>query len=367
VTTKDAGASVDELLDSSNLAQALESDRFRHFLDHIPFGIAVADLPGSERITYANPEFERLTGLSVDAVTDQTWAVVEGSSVLDADGSDEGQPLAKAIVDREEYLGIFEIGAGADCRFVDVWSNLIENDDSRPVYRLVAIAETMRQDAPDGDDLRQQLEEKDTLLRELQHRVKNNLQMITALIRLEARAASDSKPGGEAFERLAGRIQSLSLLYNSLENPNAEGTVDLGTYLGEIASNVMKAHAVGGIRLALEVDSWPVSVNVAMPAGLVVNELMTNALKYAFVGREGGTITIKSLVDKSGCTVTVADNGIGLQDGAEWPRAGKLSALIVHSLRENAKAKVTVDGRPGEGMQVTLFFKRRDAEPGTAA
>src|SRR5690606_14798063 len=113
-------------------------------------------------------------------------------------------PLAKAIVDREEYLGIFEIGAGADCRFVDVWSNLIENDDSRPVYRLVALAETMRQDAPDGDDLRQQLEEKDTLLRELQHRVKNNLQMITALIRLEARAASDSKPGGEAFERLAG-------------------------------------------------------------------------------------------------------------------------------------------------------------------
>jgi hypothetical protein len=104
------------------------------------------------------------------------------------------------------------------------------------------------------------------LLRELQHRVKNNLQMITALIRLEARNLPDDATGSR-FDRLAGRIEALALLYRSLsDDANAE-TIDLGVYLSEIASAVMRAHAPEGIRLDLKVDTWPVSVNVAMPTG----------------------------------------------------------------------------------------------------
>ena len=72
--------------------------------------------------------------------------------------------------------------------------------------------------------------------------------------------------------------------------------IDLGVYLSQIASAVMRSHAVEGIRLDLKVDTYPVSVNVAMPTGLVVNELLTNALKHAFAGRDGGTITLHSLV-----------------------------------------------------------------------
>jgi two-component sensor histidine kinase len=86
-------------------------------------------------------------------------------------------------------------------------------------------------------------------------------------------------------------------------------SIDLGIYLSQIASAVMKAHAVEGVRLDLKVDTWPVSINVAMPTGLVVNELLTNALKHAFSERSGGTITLRSLVDETGCQVTVADDG----------------------------------------------------------
>ena len=114
----------------------------------------------------------------------------------------------------------------------------------------------------------------------------------------------------------------------------------------------MRAHAVEGIRLDLKVDAYPVSVNVAMPAGLVVNELLTNALKHAFVGRDSGTITLHSLVDGNGCRVVVTDDGVGLPDGAEWPKRGKLGALIVESLRENAKAGLEVESAPGQGTRV---------------
>src|SRR4051794_38476739 len=131
--------------------------------------------------------------------------------------------------------------------------------------------------------------------------------------------------------------------YRSLSNAPATDSVDLGSYLSEIASSVMRVHASEGIRLDLKVDSWPVSVNVAMPTGLVVNELLTNSLKHAFVGRDGGTISLHSIVDKDGCCVVIADDGVGLPEGVEWPRPGRLGALIVRSLRENAKANLKVE------------------------
>jgi two-component sensor histidine kinase len=190
--------------------------------------------------------------------------------------------------------------------------------------------------------------------------VKNNLQMITALIRLEARNMPDDA-SQKGFDRLAGRVEALALLYRSLSTDDQEQAVDLGVYLSEIASAVMHAHAVEGIHLNLQVDTWPVSINVAMPAGLLVNELLTNALKYAFQGRNGGTITLHSLVDGYGCRVMVSDDGVGLAPGVRWPEPGKLSAMIMRSLRDNAKARVEVASTPGNGMRVTIFFARADA------
>jgi two-component sensor histidine kinase len=90
---------------------------------------------------------------------------------------------------------------------------------------------------------------------------------------------------------------------------------------------------------------------------------MTNALKHAFVGRDGGTIKLKSLVDDTGCRITVSDDGVGLGPNAVWPRPGKLSALIVQSLRQNARAHVSVESSPDKGTKVQIFFARSEAAP----
>jgi two-component sensor histidine kinase len=100
-----------------------------------------------------------------------------------------------------------------------------------------------------------------------------------------------------------------------------------------------------------------------MPAGLVVNELLTNALKHAFKGRDGGTITLQSLSDGVGCRVLVADDGVGLPRGTEWPQRGRLGALIVHSLRENANASLEVESSPGNGTRATIVFTRAASAP----
>jgi two-component sensor histidine kinase len=348
---------IEQILDSPDLAVALESDRFKQFLDQVPVAIAVSKLAAVERVVYTNVEFERLVGRPSAEMVGGDWSSLPG----EAAHAQEPRPLARAIDEERDYIGSFVISDSEEARTVDAWSNMIEDDDGTPVFRLVALVETATRDISTLDELQEQVNEKDVQLRELQHRVRNNLQMITALIRVEARGVTDHSTG-EGFDRLAGRVEALGLLYRSLES-TAGDSVDLGIYLSEIASAVMRAHAVEGIRLDMKVDTWPASIDVAMPAGLVVNELMTNALKHAFDGRDGGTITLRSTTDPSGCQVIVADDGVGLPEGVSWPRPGKLSALIVSSLLQNAKASLNVKSAPGDGVQVIITFTCEDASP----
>ncbi|MGH6879144.1 MAG: ATP-binding protein, partial [Rhizomicrobium sp.] len=181
-----------------------------------------------------------------------------------------------------------------------------------------------------------------------------------ALIRLEARNAPTGAPTAN-FDRLAGRIGSLGLLYQLLSEAAAHDRIDLGAYLSEIASAAMRAHAPEGVRLNMKVDAFPVALNVAMPAGLIVNELLTNALKHAFEGRDAGTVTLHALADNKCCRVVVADDGVGFPEGVEWPRRGKLGSLIVQSLRENAKADLDFESEPGKGVRIAIVFTREAA------
>ncbi|MDB5456580.1 MAG: histidine kinase [Caulobacter sp.] len=355
----DKDGQIDQLLSTPDLAGALESDRFRQFLDQVPIAIAVSELQPVERIVYANLEFERLTGQTAAALEGQPWTALPGHTTP---SGDEPRVLSAVMVDEQDYIGVFEFGADGETRAVEAWSNLIQDDDGAPVFRMLALVGAARGRDVDHDAYEQRIRDKDVLLLELQHRVANNLQMITALIRIEARNVPEDATD-QRFDRLAGRVEALGLLYRSLSDEGRVETIDLGVYLSQVASAVMSAHAVEGIHLDLQVDTWPVSINVAMPAGLVVNELLTNALKHAFTGRKGGAITLHSLVDAKGCRVIVADDGVGLASGAVWPRPGKLSNLIVQSLRQNANARVEVESSPGGGMRVTVFFARADAQP----
>jgi two-component sensor histidine kinase len=345
---------VEKLLETPDLATALESEQFKKFLDQVPIAIAVSDLNAGERVVYANPEFERLSGIKAASLTRDHWRALQGTDLHQKDRS-----LSLAVVEETDFVGTFRLERDAESAppLVDVYSNLIEDDGGKVCFRLVALVDvSAHRDVDDAQSIEQRLQEKDMLLRELQHRVKNNLQMITALIRMETRnaAVSDDK----RFERLAGRVDALSILYQTLSTDELKDEVDLGVYLSQIASAVMASHAVEGIRLNLKVDTYPVSINVAMPTGLVVNELLTNALKHAFAGRDGGTITLQSIVTGDGCCVIIADDGVGLPAGETWPKPGKLGALIARSLTENAKAQFDVRSSVGEGTKITIAFKR---------
>jgi two-component sensor histidine kinase len=341
---------IDTLLASPEFIEALQSEHFRAFLDHLPVGIVVAKrVRDEERIIYANDAFRRLTAIDPEAIKGRRWSILDKIGR----GGEPDAPLGRAIADGDEFLGSFRVSIAADgagSSSVEAYVTKVERGDDDGDFRLVVLIHVTDRDAVDRDELGRQLRDKDMLLREIQHRVRNSLQIVTALVRLEARNARQGRTPD--FETIASRIEALSILYDALSASADEPVVDLGEYLSSIATAAMRSHGRDGILLDMKVESCRVSINVAMPAGLVVNELMTNAFKHAFSGRESGTITLRCLRSDDRCSVVIADDGTGLPPGTTWPPEGKISALIVRSLEENAGTKVVVGSVPGEGTRV---------------
>lgn len=236
--TSDTGKpeAVEQLLDTPELATALESEQFKKFLDQVPIAIAVSDLIETERVVYANPEFEKLSGLKAASLARKNWAALSGTGIREQ----KDRALAESVINETDFVGTFRLerGVGGPA-VVDAYSNLIVDDDGKTCFRLVALVDVSSH-GEEAPSVEERVREKDTLLRELQHRVKNNLQMITALIRLETRNAAE--PDQKRFERLAGRVDALAILYQALSNDEQKDEVDLGIYLSQIASAVMASH-----------------------------------------------------------------------------------------------------------------------------
>src|SRR3954471_2632049 len=137
-------------------------------------------------------------------------------------------------------------------------------------------------------ELRSAVADKERLLRELQHRVKNNLQTVTSLVRLQERRSRSAEARRE-LRSVGRRIEVLSLVYEKLYDAGEVERVDLGTYLGELGAGLLRLHAgeTPGVRLRTEVESLVVPLDKAVPLGLIANEFVTNSFKYAFAGGPG--------------------------------------------------------------------------------
>jgi PAS domain S-box-containing protein len=349
---------INELFESTDLKQALDTEEFRVFLDHIPIAIAVSKhVHGDQRIIYANLCCENLTGQSCADLIGKSWSCLDSFRLED----EPHLVFSEALKSGEEFVGTF-MREEPKLAIVEAYCGVIENDEPDKSYHIVAFIDVTQRERAQREEFARKLRDKDLLLRELQHRVKNNLQLITALIRLDARNERNGDRGN--LDRLAGRIEALQLLYQDLTAEHLGQMVDLGYYVGQIASAVTHTYAVDGIRLDLKVDHAPVSINIAMPVGLLVNELLTNAFKHAFNGRETGLITVRCLHEQEdGYQIVVADDGIGLPDDVSWPVPGKLGALILQSLRENAKTDFKVESAPGKGMRVTIELLHKPTLP----
>jgi PAS domain S-box-containing protein len=207
------------------------------------------------------------------------------------------------------------------------------------------------------------LREREMLLTELAHRAKNTVQMIGSLLALLARQVP---PAAAAKVReMAGRVRAFGLAHEALGRGHGAGSIDLGSYLGEVTEGLREL--ARGRNVAVEVHAEPVTVAASRAAslGLLVNELVTNALKHAFPGDRAGRVTVEvRRLEDGRAEVAVADDGVGLPEGV-WPPKGtaSLGLPLIAGLARQAQAEVTVGRDGGTGTRFALVFPVADARP----
>jgi two-component sensor histidine kinase len=192
--------------------------------------------------------------------------------------------------------------------------------------------------------LERMLDEKDVLLHEVHHRVKNNLQVISSLLNLQRRAVQDPLTR-DALDDSRRRVLAMALVHERLYQGRNLAAIDMARYLNELVDQLCRTMAVEGVRVraTVSVDQVDVPVDVAIPCGLIVNELLSNVLKYAFAGRETGTVRVSFARAGDAMELAVIDDGVGMPEDV---RAGSIGMRLVESLARqfHGTLSVTSDG-----------------------
>jgi two-component sensor histidine kinase len=187
-------------------------------------------------------------------------------------------------------------------------------------------------------------------LQEVQHRVANSFSSLDALMRQRAKAASDPNVTG-AFEQASELIHTVARLSHRLNMADPSGRVDAREFLGDMCAD-LRACAPASVSFSCEAECCELPISIAVPLGLVVNELVTNALKYAFRDRETGQIRIALGQDGSHLVLLVEDDGVGMQGKVQ---GGGMGVPLLNGLAKSLKGKLEVDSGPG-GTRAFLIF-----------
>lgn len=209
--------------------------------------------------------------------------------------------------------------------------------------------------------LQDSLDEKDILVKEIHHRVKNNLITISSLLNLQSHYITDKKTLNISKES-QNRAKSMAMIHERLYRTEIGRKIEFGEYLRSLATELFHTYTLDPeIKLNLELDNVKVDVNSAIPLGLIINELITNSFKYAFPEGKGElTIKFKRLDDsKDDFELAVSDNGVGFPEGVDFRKVDSLGLLLVNNLINQLDGTIELD--QSQGTKFTIRFK--DSKP----
>lgn len=326
-------------------------EKFRVLAETSPAGITLYQ---AERIVYANNSTARMFGYSVEELLGKAFwecAHEEFFEMVRARG------LARLRGEK--------VPSQYECRFVTkngmpFWAIISVGyvqyrGNPAGIVSIIDISETKRAE----EQLKTSLAEKEILLKEVHHRVKNNLQIISSLLDLQSDYIHDGDPRRYITES-QDRIRSMALVHEQLYKSKDLSLIDFAHYVNDLVAHL--SHSFLGIynNIATEVDIREIKLGIdeAIPCGLIINELVSNALKHAFPDRRTGTVRICGAMDDEGyVNLTVSDNGIGFPRGFDLSASESLGLQIVSLLTEQLYGAIDFQG--DDGVTVALRFKSK--------
>ena len=200
--------------------------------------------------------------------------------------------------------------------------------------------------------------EKEVLLREVHHRVKNNLQIIISLLNLQSRYITDETTR-LAFRESQSRVKAMALVHEKLYQSTDLAKLDLGNYLKFLGDNLFQFLGMKGrgITLTMDIQDIFLAIDTAIPLGLMINELISNALKYAFPEGRKGEISLAIHRQDHTLTILLKDNGVGIPEDFDWRNAKSLGLRLVVSLVDQLDGTIELDLSSGTAFRLVVKEK----------
>ncbi|HEX7604361.1 MAG TPA: PAS domain S-box protein, partial [Polyangiaceae bacterium] len=345
--------------------EALRKTEARHAAMIANIGDLIAIIDGEGILRYQSPNVEKLFGWRPDEIVGRsTWELVH------PDDLERTLERFRAVMDEPNASSTIE------CRYrrkdggydwIEITAvNLLHDPNIRG---LLANYHDVTERRAAEESLRRSLKEKDALLKEVHHRVKNNLQVINSLLRLEA-ARNENPSTRTVLGEMQGRTQSMALLHESLYRSGTFAGVDLGAYLKQLTTQSFRAQGhPGSIRLELDLASASVGMDRAVPCGLLVNELVSNGLKHGFPDGRAGAIRVelKPVAGGAKLRLCVSDTGVGLPADFEVRRGNSLGLQLVSDLAGQLGGELEIGPPPIASFAVTFAADERNSRAPVAS
>jgi len=266
--------------------------------------------------------------------------------------------LLETILPQKKVLDDYEVEHNFETigrRTMLLNARRIEQNLGKKGIILLAIEDiTARKQAE--EQINANLKEKETLLKEIHHRVKNNMTVISSLLKLQM-DKTDNTIAKEALLDSQNRVKSMSMIHETLYRSDNLSAIDLKTYLSELGKTVFQNYTISNkVQFIVEAENIMIGAKQASPVGLIVNELIANCLKYAFSDGREGEILLELKSDKEkGVELSLSDNGVGIPEGFDLENADSLGLKLVKVLVEN-QLYGSIDMESKNGTKFTIKF-----------
>jgi PAS domain S-box-containing protein len=313
-------------------------------------GISIVDHRG--HYLKVNPALEEILGYSAAELTHMSFCDLTHPEDIQEDWQ-LFQEVLNGQRDRYhlEKRYIHRSGKVVWCRLA---VSAVRDPEGKNLF-IIGICEDITEEKRAKLQIQAALQEKEVLLREIHHRVKNNLQIISSLLRLQADQIK-SRKYARVFKDAGSRIQAMSLIHEGLYQSNNLAAVDLKQYLHNLISNLFHSYGVNpeSIRANIRAEGIRLNLDDAVLCGLIINELVTNSLKYAFPKGRSGEIEIHFSQTRKYTQLRVSDNGVGLPPNFDFKETQSLGLQLVATLTDQLQGKIQLRSKPGTTFIITF-------------
>ncbi|MGJ5633710.1 PAS domain S-box protein [Nostoc sp. CALU 1950] len=307
---------------------------------------------------YTNPKFEQMFGYEPGELIGQHVSIVNYGDERTTP-QEVNQAIKTAVIQHDEAT--YEV-QNVKKDGTPFWSSATTSVFGHPEYGsvLVAVQQDITEQKQAKEKIKASLKEKEVLLKEIHHRVKNNLGIVSSLLQMQCRRTED--PVVRAILRDSqNRIASIALVHEKLYRSEDLADIDFAQYIPDLTTHLFDSYNVSSsqIQLNIQVDNANLDIETAIPCGLIINELVSNALKYAFAGNRGGEIEVKFYQESEGIlTLIIRDNGIGLPENFDGKKAKTLGITLVQGLVKQLRGKLEIDSQQGTQFKITFANSR---------